>query len=44
MDVRVVKKAEGRRIDAFRTVLEKAPESPLNSKKIKLFSIEGNQP
>ena len=39
-----IKKTERQRIDAFRTVLEKAPESPLNSKKIKLFSIEGNQP
>ena len=39
-----IKKTGRQRIDAFRTVLEKAPESPLNSKKIKLFSIEGNQP
>ena len=39
-----IKKTGCQRIDAFRTVLEKAPESPLDSKKIKLVSIEGNQP
>ena len=50
----IVKKAECQRIDAFgmplaclclQTVrLEKTPESPLDSKEIKLVNLKGNKP
>ena len=40
-----IKKAEHRRIDAFRiVVLEKSLESPLDSKEIKPDNPKGNQP
>ena len=39
-----IKKAECRRIDAFKVVLEKTLESPLDSKEIKLVNPKGNQP
>ena len=39
-----VKKAERRRIDAFKLVLEKTPESPLDSTEIKPVNLKGNQP
>ena len=38
-----VKKVENGRIDAFK-LLEKTPESPLDSKEIKLVNPKGNQP
>ena len=38
-------KAEGQKIDIFEfLVLEKMPESPLDSKEIKLVNPKGNQP
>ena len=38
-------KAEGQKIDIFEfLVLEKMPESPLDSKEIKPVSLKGNQP
>ena len=50
----IVKKAERQRIDAFGMPLaclclqpvrlEKTPESPLDSKEIKLVNLKGNQP
>ena len=41
----IIKKAEHRRIDAFELqVLEKTPESPLDSKEIKSANPKGNQP
>ena len=43
-----VKKAEHQRIDAFVSwgyrKLEKTPESPLDSKNIKLINLKGDQP
>ena len=39
-----VKKAERQRIDAFKLVLEKTPESPLDSTEIKPVNLKGNQP
>ena len=40
-----IKKAERRRIDAFKlVVLEKTLESPLDSREIKPVSFKGNQP
>ena len=40
-----IKKVECQRIDAFQTVvLEKNPESPLDSKEIKPVSLKGNNP
>ena len=39
-----IKKAECRRIDAFKLVLEKTLESPLESKEIKPVNPKGNQP
>ena len=38
------KKAEGQRIDAFKLMLEKTLESPLDSKEIKPVYPKGNQP
>ena len=38
-----IKKAESRRIDAFKLVLEKTLESLLNIKEIKLVNSQGNQ-
>ena len=38
------KKAECRRIDAFKLVLEKTLESPLDYKEIKPVNPKGNQP
>ena len=38
-----IKKAERRRIDAFKLVLEKTLESLLNIKEIKLVNSQGNQ-
>ena len=40
-----IKKAEGQRIHAFKLwLLEKTPESPLHSKKIKPVNLKGDQP
>ena len=39
-----LKKAEHQRIDAFKLVLEKTLESPLDSKGIKPVNLKGNQP
>ena len=40
----IIIKAEHQRTDTFRTVvLEKTPESPLNSKEIKPVNSKGNQ-
>ena len=39
----VPKKAECPRVDAFKLVLEKTPESPLDHK-IKPVNLKGNQP
>ena len=39
-----IKKAERQRIDAFKLVLEKTLESPLDSKEIKSVNPKGNQP
>ena len=39
-----IKKDEHQRIDAFKLVLEKTFESPLDSKEIKLVHSKGNQP
>ena len=39
-----IKKTECQRIDAFKLVLEKTLQSPLNSKEIKTVSPKGNQP
>ena len=39
-----VKKAERQRINAFKLVLEKTPESPLDHKEIKPVNLKGNQP
>ena len=39
-----IKKAEHQRTDAFKLVLEKILESPLDSKEIKPVNLEGNQP
>ena len=39
-----IKKAECQRIDAFKLVLEKTLESPLDSKEIKSANPKGNQP
>ena len=38
-----IKKAEPRRIDAFKLALETF-DSPLNSKEIRLVNLKGNQP
>ena len=38
--VRAVKKAEHQRIDAYKLVLEKTPESPLDSKEIKPANLK----
>ena len=40
----IIKKAGCWRIDAFKLVLEKALESPLDSKEIKSVNTKGNQP
>ena len=40
----MVKKTEHHRIDAFKMVLEKTPESPLDSKEIKPVNLKRNQP
>ena len=39
-----IKKAERRRIDAFKLMLEKTLVSPLDSKEIKPVNPKGNQP
>ena len=39
-----IKKADRQRIDAFKLVLEKTPESPLDSTEIKPVNLKGNQP
>ena len=39
-----IKKAELQRIDAFKLVLEKTLQSPLDCKEIKLVNSKGNQP
>ena len=39
----IIQKAEHRRTDAFKLVLRKILESPLESKEIKPFSPKGNQ-
>ena len=39
-----IKKAERQKIGAFELVLEKTPESPLDSKSIKPVNLKGNQP
>ena len=38
-----IRKAEHQRIDAFKLVLEKTPESPLDSKEIKPVNPKGHQ-
>ena len=38
-----IKKAECQRIDAFESMLEKTPQSPLDSKEIKPVNPKGNQ-
>ena len=38
-----IKKAEPQRINAFKLVVEKTLESPLDSKEIKLVNPKGNQ-
>ena len=38
-----IKKAEGQRIDAFKLVLEKTLESPLDCKEIEPVNPKGNQ-
>ena len=38
-----IKKVEHRRIDAFKLVLEKTLESPLDNKKVKPVNPKGNQ-
>ena len=40
----IIKKAEHQIIDAFKLVLEKTLESPLNSMEIKPVNPKGNQP
>ena len=42
--IQLVKKAEGWRTDAFKLVLEKTLESPLDSKEVKPVNPKGNQP
>ena len=39
-----IKKAEHQRVDAFKLVLEKTFESPLDKKEIKPVNPKGNQP
>ena len=39
-----IKKAAHQRIDAFKLVLQKTPEGPLDSKEIKPVNPKGNQP
>ena len=39
-----IKKAECQRIDAFKLVLKKTPESSLDCKEIKPVNLKGNQP
>ena len=39
-----IKKAEHRRTDAFKLVLEKIPESPLDSRESKPVNLKRNQP
>ena len=39
-----IKKAERQNIGAFELVLEKTPESPLDSKEIKPVNLKGDQP
>ena len=39
-----IKKAKNRRTDAFKLVLEKTLQSPLDCKEIKLVNSKGNQP
>ena len=39
-----IKKAKNRRTDAFKLVLEKTLQSPLDCKEIKLVNPQGNQP
>ena len=41
---RTIKKADRRRIDAFKLVLEKTLESPLDRKEIKPVNLKWNQP
>ena len=41
---RAIKKAEYQRIDAYKLVLEKTPESPLDSREIKPANLKRNQP
>ena len=43
-EIWTIKKAEHWRIDAFKLVLEKTLESPLDSKEIKPINPKGNQP
>ena len=39
-----IKKAEGQRIDAFKLLVKKTLENPLDSMEIKSVNPEGNQP
>ena len=39
-----IKKAEHQRINAFKLVLEKIPESPLDSRESKPVNLKRNQP
>ena len=43
-EIWTIKKVEHQRIDAFKLVLEKILESPLDSKDIKSVSPTGNRP
>ena len=40
VNARAIKKAEHQRIDAYKLVLEKTPESPLDSKEIKPANLK----
>ena len=43
-EIWTIKKVECRKIDAFKLLLEKILESPLNGKEIKTVNPKGNQP
>ena len=43
-EIWTIKNVECQRIDAFESMLEKTPQSPLDSKEIKPVNFKGNQP
>ena len=43
-EIWTIKKAERQRVDAFKLVVVKTLENPLDSMEIKLVNPEGNQP